>query len=305
MAEPFSSKSRGADVRADSSLPSESEELSPNDAGRGYDLLALGDKHLSRLEKAQIRFIRRTFEVHSLDRAIRILQRTIGANWIEVCVRQLRRVYGIENVPTLRPEQSVIVVSNHRSFFDLYVIAAYLVKRGLTQRLLFPVRSTFFYDSPLGFFVNGVMSFFAMYPPVFRERSRASLNVAMLDETAAMLRRGGVFVGLHPEGQRNKSDDPYALLPAQRGVGRIIRDSGAIVLPVFINGLINDLPKQVRTNFDRTGKPVIVMFGKPIDFGPLLTEPSSPRVHKRIAERALAEVLALGEKEREVRRTMT
>ncbi len=64
------------------------------------------------------------------------------------------------------------MVSNHRSFFDLYVVSSVIVKRGLEQRLMFPVRSQFFYDSPLGLAVNGAMSFFAMYPPVV-PRSRS------------------------------------------------------------------------------------------------------------------------------------
>ena len=70
--------------------------------------------------------------------------------------------------------KSYIVVSNHRSFFDLYVVTAYLVKRGMPHRLMFPVRSQFFYDKRVGLVVNGLMSFFAMYPPVFRERARAA-----------------------------------------------------------------------------------------------------------------------------------
>jgi len=74
------------------------------------------------------------------------------------------------------------------------------------------------------------MSFLAMYPPIFRERSRAALNLVGLDELAWLLRRGGTFLGIHPEGTRGKGDDPYTLLPAQPGVGRInpqIRRDGA------------------------------------------------------------------------------
>src|SRR4029079_17428668 len=135
----------------------------------------------------------------------------------------IRHVYGIERLPRFDRDKSYLVVSNHRSFFDLYVVTGYLVNRDMPHRLVFPVRSQFFYDRPLGLFVNGVMSFFAMYPPVFRERSRAALNLASLDETVRLLRRGGTFVGLHPEGMRSKGGDPYALLPAQGGVGRIIQ----------------------------------------------------------------------------------
>jgi 1-acyl-sn-glycerol-3-phosphate acyltransferase len=194
------------------------------------------------------------------------------------------------------------VVSNHRSFFDLYVITGYLVNRGMPHRLVFPVRSQFFYDKRLGLVVNGVMSFFAMYPPIFRERSRAALNLASLDETARLLKRGGTFVGLHPEGTRNKSDDPYALLAAQGGVGRVIQAAGGVdVLPVFINGLGNDLKKQVTGNFTRKGTPIIVNFGAPVDFEGMLDQPPSPRLHRRISEHALERIRILGEEERAIR----
>ena len=131
---------------------------------------------LSRVERAQIRFVRRTFEPGMLDRSVRWCQREIGSRWIEAGVKNVRLVIGEERLPPLDPGESFICVANHRSFFDLYAIAAYLVRRGMPQRLVFPVRSNFFYDQPLGFLVNGAMSFFAMYPPVFRERAKARLN---------------------------------------------------------------------------------------------------------------------------------
>ncbi len=140
-----------------------------------------------------------------------------------------------------------------------------------------------------------------MYPPVFRERERAALNLATLDETIRIVKRGGTFLGLHPEGQRNKSDDPYALLPAQSGVGRIIHETRVPVIPVFVNGLTNDFVRQVRGNFDRKGAPVVLVFGEPIDFGEMLDQASSPRLHKRISETSLEAIRKLGDEERVIR----
>ena len=162
------------------------------------------------------------------------------------------RVHGLEHLLRYGKKDCVLVVANHRTFFDFFVITAVVYwKTHLSHRILFPVRSNFFYDRPLGLAVNGLMSFFAMYPPVFRERKRAALNLASLDEVVRLLRNGGAFVGLHPEGTRNKGEDPYALLPAQGGVGRIIQASRgkARVIPVFVNGLGNDFARQVSSNF--------------------------------------------------------
>ena len=267
------------------------------------DLLDFGDDMLTPIERWQIAFVRRTFESPRFDRVIRTLQRRIGAPWIEHTVKNVLRVHGMDRLPVLARDESTILVSNHRSFFDLYVVTSYLVKRGMPQRLVFPVRSHFFYDRPLGLAVNGLMSFFAMYPPVFRERKRAALNLASLDEVVRLLRNGGAFVGLHPEGTRNKGEDPYALLPAQGGVGRIIQAARgkARVIPVFVNGLGNDFVRQVGSNFIKRGVPVTVVFGKPIDFGPMLDGPPSPRLHRQISEHALDKIRELGEEDRALR----
>jgi 1-acyl-sn-glycerol-3-phosphate acyltransferase len=168
----------------------------------------------------------------------------------------------------------------------------------MPHRLVFPVRSEFFYDRLTGLFVNGVMSFFAMYPPVFRDRRRALLNVLGLDELVWLLDRGGAFVGIHPEGTRKKDDDPYTLLPVQSGVGRLIHRSHAKVIPVFINGLVNDLPRQIWSNFDGSGIPIHIVFGEPLDVAAHRARPGSPRVYKEIAELAGQRITELGQEEK-------
>ena len=265
------------------------------------DLASEGKGRLNGMERWLIRFVRGTFELGPFDRLIRRCQRVIGSTWIHYCTRHLRHVYGLERLPPLDGGQSFVLVANHRSFFDLYVVMGELVRRGLPHRIVFPVRAKFFYTSPIGLLVNGLMSFFAMYPPIFRERRQVALNLQSLDELVWLLKRGGVFAGLHPEGTRKRDDDPYTFLPAQRGIGRIIRDAGVTVIPVFVNGLINDLPAQVRSNFDRTGRRIVLVFGAPVELGALLNEPSTPRTHLAIAERTLEAIARLGQEERSLR----
>ncbi len=245
--------------------------------------------------------MRRTFEPGLLSRAVQFGQRTVGCGWIHHCTKHLRHVHGYERLPKLEPDQSYILIANHRSFFDLYVVFGDLVHRGLEHRIVFPVRSKFFYDNPLGLVVNGIMSFFAMYPPLFRDRKKAFMNPLSLEELAFLLRRGGMFAGIHPEGTRKRDDDPYTFLPAQRGVGKVIQDARVPVIPVFINGLLNDLPKQVRSNFDRTGQDIIVVFGAPVAFGDLLDQGKSPKVHQAIADRVMQAVGELGQEEQQLR----
>jgi 1-acyl-sn-glycerol-3-phosphate acyltransferase len=257
---------------------------------------------LTPLERAQVRLVRASLRPGPVDRTIRVLQRTVGQGWIRAVTGRLRHVHGRERLPAWDPSASVICVANHRSFFDLYVTSAELVANGLPHRILFPVRSHFFYDNPLGPIVNGAMSFFAMYPPIFRDRSRAALNLASLDELAGLLERGGFFVGMHPEGTRKRDDDPYTLLPAQAGVGRVIRKAPrALVIPVFVNGLGNDFVAQVRSGLSGKGDAIHIVFGAPIDFGELRAAPESPRTYKQIAEACVKALERLGQEERRIR----
>jgi len=282
------------------------------------ELLRIGKTSLKRLERAQVSLVRASLQPGPLNRAIRTMQRTVGQAWVRAVTSRLRHVHGLNRLPPWDPSASIVCVANHRSFFDLFVTTAELVAHGLPHRILFPVRSNFFYDHPLGPAVNGAMSFFAMYPPIFRDRKRAALNLASLDEIAALLQHGGFFVGMHPEGMRNRSGDPYTLLPGQWGVGRVIRKAAAagldeasgaarsgvretIVLPVFVNGLGNDFAKQVKDGLTGRGERIHMVFGEPIDFGDLLGAPETPRTYRAIADRCVDVLTSLGHEERMLR----
>jgi 1-acyl-sn-glycerol-3-phosphate acyltransferase len=261
----------------------------------------MGGDLLSPVERAQIRLVRASLRPGLLDRTIRALQSNVGQRWIRATTASLRTVHGLDRLPPWDASKSILCVCNHRTFFDLYVVTAELVARGLPYRILFPVRSAFFFDNPLGLLINGTMSFFAMYPPIFRDKRRAALNLASLDEMASLLRRGGIFLGIHPEGTRNKDGDPYTLLPAQPGVGRLVRKAHVSVIPVFVNGLCNDFAQQVVGGLRGTGDRIHIVFGHPIDFGALTEAPDNPRTHRQIAEACRTAIGRLAEEERALR----
>lgn len=273
----------------------------PRKRGERPELFEAAKNRLSWIERANIRFIHKTFQTPSVDRILTLLQRVVGAGWVHVCTRHLRIVHGLDRLPAPDAGRSFILVSNHRSFFDMYVANMVLFRAGHRNRLLFPVRSTFFYDHPLGFLVNGLMSFWSMYPPIFRDRKKASLNHAAFNELILAMKHGGRSAGIHPEGTRKKDDDPYTFLPAQSGVGRAIHQARVPVYPVFIHGLGNDLVRQVLGNFTRKGKKIILVFGAPIDFGTMLDEPGTGRTYKLIADRTLEVIGTLGQEEKRLR----
>jgi 1-acyl-sn-glycerol-3-phosphate acyltransferase len=266
------------------------------------DLLAEARGKVSPLEFWQMRVIRHTLRAGAWDDLRAWCQRSIGQRWIHCATGRLHQVHHLERVAQIGKGKSFILVSNHRSFFDLYVVTATLVRAGYPQRIVFPVRSNFFYDNPLGFLVNGAMSFFAMYPPLFRDKGLRGLNLLALEELARLLSERPTLVGIHPEGRRNRDGDPYELLPAQSGVGRLIHLAQVPVVPVFTNGLLtDDLMTQVRSNFEGSGTPIHTVFGHPIDFSDLAREKVGHSLFRQISERCVTAITALGVEERALR----
>jgi 1-acyl-sn-glycerol-3-phosphate acyltransferase len=237
-----------------------------------------------------------------LKRASHWFLRHVGVGWVHPCTRNLVVLDGLERLRGLRPPRGVLLVANHRSFFDMYVLSMILFRHtDLPGRLYFPVRAEFFYDRPLGLAVNGLMSAWSMYPPVLRQPERGRFNDYALARVAELLQEPGTLVGFHPEGTRNKTDDPYTLLPAYPGVGQLIHRAGPTVVPAFILGMGNDLKSQIRGNFDGTGRRIIAVFGAPLDLEEHLRAPARLRTAMAIARAVRAAITRLGERERALR----
>jgi hypothetical protein len=154
------------------------------------------------------------------------LHRSIGhfnGAWITATSGRTWQVYGQDGLRRLDAPDGLVLVSNHRSFFDMYAIATVVLNEAphLEQRACFPVRAPFFYDNPLGLLLNLAISGGSMWPPVFRDERRRTLNSAGLDQMAAWLQRGAV-IGIHPEGARGKGPDLYEFLPLKPGLGHLL-----------------------------------------------------------------------------------
>ena len=84
---------------------------------------------------------------------------TVGMGWVYYCSRNLAHIIGTSVLDRLNPPAGLMLVSNHRSFFDQFFIACWLIKTTrLLERIYFPVRSEFWYDQPIGLAVSAVMS---------------------------------------------------------------------------------------------------------------------------------------------------
>lgn len=226
-------------------------------------------------------------------------QRNIGSRWIQVATYNLMRVYGLEHVNAAEHRRPLLLVANHRSFFDLYAVSSVLFRRTRWQKqLFFPVRSKFFYDTPFGMLVNFLMGWWSMYPPIFGGSEKRPFDKFSIRRLTYLCREGaGHVIGFHPEGARNLTDDPYTYLRAQPGIGKIIKDAAPQVIPVFIAGLGNSLPRQVIGNWTG-GEPVRIHFGAPLDLAPFLIKKDHVRTYKEIAEFVMNKIAELGEEDR-------
>ncbi len=236
-------------------------------------------------------------------RVMTFCQRHIGSLWIYLATYNLMNVFGIENVENAEVDKPLILVANHRSFFDMYTVSSVIFRR--TRRpvtLFFPVRAKFFYDNPVGWFVNFVMGWFSMYPPFFREardaRKREFDKYSMRRLIQLCSEGHGHMIGFHPEGKRNLEGGPYDMLPAQPGIGKVIYAARPQVIPVFISGLGNDLPKQILGNW-RGGEKVRIWFGEQIDLSEFYEKGDRLRIHKEIADHLMVKIGELATSDRE------
>ena len=137
-----------------------------------------------------------------------------------------------------------------------------------------------------------------MYPPIFAENEKRLFDKYSVRRLAQLCRSGaGHVIGFHPEGTRNRSDDPYSYLRAQPGVGKLIKEAAPQVIPVFIAGLGNSLLRQVIGNWTG-GEKIRIRFGAPLDLTALLEKKDHVRTYKEISEFVMSKIAELGEEDR-------
>jgi 1-acyl-sn-glycerol-3-phosphate acyltransferase len=229
-------------------------------------------------------------------------QRHIGSLWIYLATYNLMNVFGIENVENASIATPLLLTANHRSFFDMYTVSSVIFRRTKRpMRLFFPVRAKFFYDNPVGWFVNLVMGWFSMYPPFFREahdNRKREFDKYSVRRLIQLCSEGeGNVIGFHPEGKRNLTGGPHEFLPAQPGIGKVIYEARPQVIPVFIAGLGNDLPRQIVENWTG-GEKIRIWFGEPIDLSIFYDKPNKLRTHKEIADHLMIKISELAEMDR-------
>jgi 1-acyl-sn-glycerol-3-phosphate acyltransferase len=216
------------------------------------------------------------------------------------CGSRRFRVHGQDHLDTLTADTSAIVVANHRSFFDFFVVSWATVTRSrLTRRILFPVRADFFYDRWIGGILNMIMTGMAMFPPIARGKEQMPFNRFAMGRLVAELSTQPTFVGIHPEGKRN-TGDPYELLPAQPGVGKLVLAAEeARVIPIFVLGITNNLPLEIWRNWTNPENwPIDICVGPDIDLTDLRESGSRASIQLLAARRCMESIAQLAENQR-------
>ena len=227
-------------------------------------------------------------------------QRLFIEPFVRLFISRRLHVHGLERLAAIAPDAPLLLVANHRTFFDLFVVGGELQRApGMRRRCSFPVRANFFYESPLGLLICMVLSGGSMFPPFFRSPEKMPFNKFGLALLIEKLRQPGTLVGFHPEGKRNKEPDPYQLLRAQPGAGELALEARPVVVPAFVTGLSNGFWSELNANLRRE-RPIVVVFGAPVD---LSSFPAETRLshHKRCADALLERIRLLGEEERALR----
>ena len=220
--------------------------------------------------------------------------------WLSV--KRRLRTEGLEHVRGLDWSRGVCLVANHRTFYDFFSICCALFQEPCFPRgqIMFPVRAKFFYDSPLGSVVNMAMSGMSMFPPISRKRSAKDWNLYAIDRCAAELEHNKRVIGIHPEGRRSSSEDPFEVQKGKLGVARIVLDvPDAQVVPVFLTGISNDLLDEIRKNwFDAENHPVYLHFGPQVELADLHAATNDIAVARKATNRCMEAIQTLGEQAR-------
>ena len=149
-----------------------------------------------------------------------------------------------ENIVSL--ERPFIVVANHKSYFDHWLICFALVKIMGLQVLPFRFFTADYFFKRWWTGWGLLLKAYGAFPAHKGEGLEVSLK-----ESIEILSKGGAVV-FYPEGRAVR--DPNVIGEPRRGIGALALWSGAKILPVAIKGS-NDMRNGVKITF---GKPFLI-----------------------------------------------
>jgi 1-acyl-sn-glycerol-3-phosphate acyltransferase len=269
---------------------------SPARAGRG----------LTRVESFNVRLVELWHTVPALSSMSTWLGRNVARREFELVLGNLLQEHNFERLRDADYDNSILVCANHRSYVDNFAVAIRAMKHMPPDvRLIAPARTEGLFDKPWGIFLNFFLTFMNMYPPVVRSSRGAMWGKRVIQILAELLMKGRVALFIHPEGGRNKGSDPYDLMSAKPGLGKIIHQSRATVFPVFLQGFPRSPKAFIRANYRKGAarQPLVhAVMGEPLDFSAERALPASPEVYRAIGQRLMDAIRAASVEERQIRK---
>jgi 1-acyl-sn-glycerol-3-phosphate acyltransferase len=186
------------------------------------------------------------------------------------------RIVGAENIPS---SGGAVIAANHLSAIDS-VYLPFMVERPVT----FSAKIEYFGAKRPG------ARLFAMYMKATNQLSidRDGGRAAQATLEAALKRlEDGQLFGIYPEGTRSPDGRLYRGRP---GVGWLAVRSGLPVIPVGMVGTRQVLPPG--SVVPRLGR-VEIRIGKPLTFGPEVTEQAPAKARREVTEQVIEAIRAL------------
>ncbi|MBI5555718.1 MAG: 1-acyl-sn-glycerol-3-phosphate acyltransferase [Elusimicrobia bacterium] len=181
-----------------------------------------------------------------------------------------RKVVGAENIPQDGP---VLICANHQSFID-----PPLVGSAVKRTVHYLARHDLFTVPVLGWFLTRVHAF-----PVKRSGGG---DPAAFKNIFRRLEEKEIIV-LFPEGTRSRDGNLQKPLP---GVGLIAYRARVPVIPCYVYGSREVLP---RGSWFLHFHPLIVTFGKPIDFSAYYQREKSKDLYREMSAKIMSEIATL------------
>lgn len=186
------------------------------------------------------------------------------------------KAYGLENLPA---EGNFVLTPNHSSMLDAPMIAAVLPDRHLRQTH-WAGAAEIMLSNPL----MRLVSRMAGVLPI--ERFGGGTGIKNLALALAVLKRGRNVVWF-PEGRISTTG---TLLPFREGIGLVLEQCPALVVPVYIHGTREAMPPD--TAWPRPGR-VTVTFGPPCDPHELAQQGQGDNTAARMVQALQERVAAL------------
>ncbi len=183
------------------------------------------------------------------------------------------KAFGTQNIPK---SGSAILASNHTSYADPFFVGL-----GVVRRINYLAKKELFKNKLNSYFLRNL---FRTIPIDREQMERATLR------TIYRLLNANEILLMFPEGTRSFDGK---LQEAKIGIGMIAYNTQVPVIPVYVNGSHEILPRNAkRVYFKRCS----VYFGPPVELNQFYREQKSKELYKAISEKIMEAIAKLEER---------